>query len=89
MAAHTAYDMFSKYKYLVTNLVFSHLGFRGWEFLSDCAFLCSLPSCTFYVRFPNDRILVFMIVDFITAYVFVLYRSSHHSAFQIQLWNII
>ena len=27
IAAHTAYDMFSWYKYLIINLVFSHLGF--------------------------------------------------------------
>ena len=27
MAAHLAYNKFSKYKYLIVNLVFSHLGF--------------------------------------------------------------
>ena len=27
IAAHSAYDMFSWYKYLIVNLVFSHLGF--------------------------------------------------------------
>ena len=27
IAAHSAYDMFSRYKYLIVNLVFSHLGF--------------------------------------------------------------
>ena len=27
IAAHSAYDMFSWYKYLTVNLVFSHLGF--------------------------------------------------------------
>ena len=26
-AAHSSYDMFSWYKYLIANLVFSHLGF--------------------------------------------------------------
>ena len=26
-AAHSAYDMFSWYKFLIVNLVFSHLGF--------------------------------------------------------------
>ena len=26
-AAHSAYDMFSWYKYLIVNLVFTHLGF--------------------------------------------------------------
>ena len=27
IAAHSAYDMFSLYKYLIVNLVFFHLGF--------------------------------------------------------------
>ena len=27
IAAHSAYDMFSLYKYLIDNSVFSHLGF--------------------------------------------------------------
>ena len=27
IAAHSAYDMFSRYKYLIVSLVFSHLGF--------------------------------------------------------------
>ena len=27
IAAHLAYDMFSRYNYLIVNLVFSHLGF--------------------------------------------------------------
>ena len=27
IAAHSAYDMFSWYKYFIVNLVFSHLGF--------------------------------------------------------------
>ena len=31
-AAHSAYDMFSKYKYLIVNLVFSHLGFWSGNF---------------------------------------------------------
>ena len=29
IAAHSAYDMFSQYKYLTVNLVFSCLGFVG------------------------------------------------------------
>ena len=34
IAAHSAYDLFSCYKYLIVNLVFSHLGFwRGNLFL--------------------------------------------------------
>ena len=37
IAAHSAYDMFSKYKYLIANLVFPPR-FLEREFLSDCAF---------------------------------------------------
>ena len=32
IAAHSAYDMFSKYKYLIDNLVFSDLGFWSENF---------------------------------------------------------
>ena len=32
IAAHSAYDMFSMYKYLVVNLAFSHLGFWSGNF---------------------------------------------------------
>ena len=32
IAAHPAYDMFSKYKYLIVNLFFSPTGFLEWEF---------------------------------------------------------
>ena len=38
IAAHSAYDVFSWYKYLIVNLVFSHLGFRSGNLFSDCAF---------------------------------------------------
>ena len=39
IAAHSAYDMFSKYRYLIVNLVFFFQSrFLEWEFLSDCAF---------------------------------------------------
>ena len=38
IAAHSAYDMFSWYKYLIVNLVFSHLGFWSGNLFSDCAF---------------------------------------------------
>ena len=33
-AAHSAYGMFNLYKYLMVYLVFCHLGFLAWEFLS-------------------------------------------------------
>ena len=38
IAAQSAYGMFSKYKYLIANLVFFPTSFLEWEFLSDCAF---------------------------------------------------
>ena len=31
IAAHSAYEMFSWYQYLIVGLVFSHLGFLEWE----------------------------------------------------------
>ena len=37
IAAHSAYDMFYKYKYLIVNLFFPLRFFEG-EFHSDCAF---------------------------------------------------
>ena len=37
IAAHLAYDMFSKYKYLIVNLVLP-TSVLEWEFLSDCTF---------------------------------------------------
>ena len=38
IAAHSAYDMFSWYKYLIVSLVFSPPRFLEWESFSDCAF---------------------------------------------------
>ena len=32
IAAHSAYDLLSFYKYLIVNLVFSHLGFWSGNF---------------------------------------------------------
>ena len=46
-AAHSAYEKFSWYKYLIVSLVFYHLGFLEWEFFSDCAFSRSLRTSTF------------------------------------------
>ena len=37
IAAHLAYDMFSKYKYLIINLFFP-LRFLEWKLLCDSAF---------------------------------------------------
>ena len=36
--AHSAYDMFSQYKYPIVGSVFFPLRFLKWEFLSGCAF---------------------------------------------------
>ena len=38
IAAHSAYEMFSWYKYLIVSLFFSTLGFLEWESFSDCSF---------------------------------------------------
>ena len=38
IAAHSAYYMFSWYKYLIVNLVFSNLRFWSGKLFSDCAF---------------------------------------------------
>ena len=38
IAAHSAYGMFSWYKYLIVNLVFFPSRFLEWESFSDCAF---------------------------------------------------
>ena len=38
IAAHSAYEIFSWYKYLIVSLVFSHFGFLEWDSFSDCAF---------------------------------------------------
>ena len=40
------YDMFSECKYLIINLVFPTRSLES-EFLSDCVFSGSLPTCTF------------------------------------------
>ena len=46
IAAHSAYEMFSWYKYLIVSLFFPPR-FLEWESFSDCAFSRSLPTCTF------------------------------------------
>ena len=38
IAAHSAYEMFSWYRYLIVSLVLSHLEFLEWESFADCAF---------------------------------------------------
>ena len=38
IAAHSAYEMFSWYRYLIVSLVFFHLGFLEWESFADCVY---------------------------------------------------
>ena len=48
IAAHSAYEMFSWYKYLIVSLVFSHLGFwSGSLFL-----IAPFPDLCLLVLFP-------------------------------------
>ena len=59
IAAHSAYDMFSKYKYYL-------FGFFEWKILkSDRAFSLSLPTCTctctFFVSVPDYQFNVFLL----------------------------
>ena len=50
IAAHSAYGMFSWYKYLIVSLVFSHLGFWSGKLFLIAPFpdLCLLVP--FYIR---------------------------------------
>ena len=55
IAAHSAYEMFSWYKYLIVSLVFSHLGFWSGSLFLIAPFpdLCLLVlSC---IRKPDSR----------------------------------
>ena len=47
-AAHSAYNMFSKYKYLILNLVFSNLGFWSGDFFQIAPFPDHCLHVTFY-----------------------------------------
>ena len=52
IAAHSAYDMFSKFKYLIVNLAFSRLGFWSGNFF----LIAPLPDhCQFL---PFDIVLI-------------------------------
>ena len=56
IAAHSAYNMFSRYKYLIVNLLFFFPPrFLECEFLSDCAFSRSLPTCTSFFNVIIQR----------------------------------
>ena len=64
MAVHSAYDTFSWYKYLIVNLVFSHLGFwRGGFFL-----IVPFPDhCLLEPYSPVDRIISTNILCYVEA----------------------
>ena len=51
IAAHSAYDMFSWYKYLIVNLVFSHLGVWSWNLFLIVPF----PDLCLLVHFLCQR----------------------------------
>ena len=53
IAAHSAYEMFLWYKYLIVNLVFSHLGF--WS--GNLSLIAPFPDLCLLV--PFYRILIF------------------------------
>ena len=48
IAAHSAYEMFSWYKYLIVSLVFSHLGF--WS--GNLFLIAPFPDLCLLVPFP-------------------------------------
>ena len=56
IAAHSAYDMFSWYKYLFVNLAFSHLGFWSGNlflivpFPDLCLHVLFLSTCFYMTR---------------------------------------
>ena len=60
IAAYSAYDMFSWYKYLIVSLVFSHLGFRSGNLFLIAPFPDLCLRVHFYVQhhFSNTQRLV-------------------------------
>ena len=58
IAAHSAYEMFSWYKYLIVSLVFSHLGFWSGNLFLIAPFpdLCLLVP--FYIKFYIDGLVI-------------------------------
>ena len=56
IAAHSAYDMFLWYKYLIVNLVFSHLGF--WS--GNLFLIAPFPDLCLLVLFYSRISVVFV-----------------------------
>ena len=55
IAAHSAYEMFSWYKYLIVSLVFSHLGFWSGSLFLIAIFL--IFACLyFFLEKKNGRL---------------------------------
>ena len=71
IAAHSAYDKFSKYKYLSVNLVFSLLGFWGGNFFLVAPFPDHLPPCTLFIVYH----LVY--VHFIRLFLFTIRKRRN------------
>ena len=57
IAAHSAYDMFYKYKYLIVNLVLSHLGFWSGNFILIAPFPDRCLLVPFYLSKTSQIIL--------------------------------
>ena len=75
IAAHSAYDMFSWYKYQIVNLVFSHLGF--W---SGNLFLIALFLIFAYLYLSVVLLPFLVIVYFVISLTFAErenYRVEH------------
>ena len=54
IAAHSAYDMFCKYKYHIVNSGFSHLGFRSGSFFLIAAFSDHCLLVPFYEEIQEE-----------------------------------
>ena len=75
IAAHSAYEMFSWYKYLIVSLVFSHLGFwSGNHFLiAPCPDLCLLVP---FFQMNFQSILIMQKCSILHGRVFLMYLKD-------------
>ena len=71
MAAHSAYEMFSWYKYLIVSLVFSHLGFWSGSLFLIAHFpdLCLL---VLFCPYAQNRMCCILSAVFFTANGFLI-----------------
>ena len=65
IAAHSAYDMFSKYKYLIVNLFFSRLGFwsRNIFLIAPFPSHCLLVPFQIHVHVYQSMIVLLVILN--------------------------